>query len=285
MSKRQKSYLRGRYRAVFGYTGFILLCIGLIIMAPLLLAPIYGADGRLAAAFLIPGGTLAILGGFVWRAWVPREPFAMTPQEGAVAVVLSWLMALIVGAIPFVFTDGLSFNQALFEATSGWTTTGLSVIDVTATHPLVLFYRSLIQFAGGAGFAIIMLALISGPAGTGLSSAEGRGDQLVPHVRQSAAIVLQLYVAYAVLGTVALWLVGMSLFDAVNHAFAALSTGGFSTRPESIGYWDSFAVEAVISILMILGTTNFLTAYAVVNGRWRALVRSSEMQTLMVLLI
>lgn len=129
-----------------------------------------------------------------------------------------------------------------------------------------------------------MLSALAGPAGTGLSTAEGRGEQLVPHVGRSTRLVLALYTSYAALGVLGLRLAGMGWFDAVNHSLAAVSTGGFSTRPESIGYWDSPGVEAVTILLMILGTMNFLTAYAIVRGRLWAWRRNVETRVLGLLL-
>lgn len=282
---RYRKYLRQRYRALFGYTAFIWLCIGLLIASPLLLTPFFEIDGRTIVALLAPGVGLTAISFPLWRRLRPANTYTMTVQEGAVVVILSWGVALLVGSTPFLISSDLTFTQALFESTSGWTTTGLSVVDVTATHPLILLYRSTTQFAGGAGFAIIMLTLISGIAGAGVTSAEGRQDQLVPHVRRSASIVLRLYISYAIAGAFALFLAGMSWFDALNHAFAALSTGGFSTRAASIGYWDNPLIELIVIVLMLLGTTSFLTAYAVVNGRWQELFRNSEMRLIAIVLL
>jgi len=141
-----------------------------------------------------------------------------------------------------------------------------------------------LQLAGGAGFAILMLSLVAGPSGLGLSTAEGRSDLLVPHVRQSARLVLTLYSLYVLFGIFALRIAGMGWFDAVNHSFCALSTGGFSTHTASIGFWNSPAVEVVLMVLMLLGTMNFLTAYTFWRGHWRAVLRNGEIQILTVLL-
>jgi len=122
-----------------------------------------------------------------------------------------------------------------------------------------------------------MLSAITGPTGPALSAAEGR-EQLVPHVRQSAKLVLMIYSGYMIAGTGALRLAGMEWFDALNHAFAALSTGGFSTRAESIGYWDSVTVEAVTIPLMILGNLSFVTAWLMLRGRFRAVGRNGEIR-------
>jgi len=205
-------------------------------------------------------------------------------QEGGIIVLVSWLTVIVFSAWPFTDVLGIPFSRAIFESVSGWTTTGLSVVDVTAAGPMILFWRSVIQLAGGAGLAIIMMSAIVGPTGVGISSAEGRSDQLVPHVRQSARLVLIIYTAYAVAGSLAYWMAGMSLFDAVNHAFAAVSTGGFSTRPDSIGYWNSISVEAVTFPLMLLGNLSFVTAWFLWRGKLRFVFKNGEVRLQSVLM-
>jgi trk system potassium uptake protein TrkH len=139
------------------------------------------------------------------------------------------------------------------------------------------------QLAGGAGLAIIMLAAIAGPVGPGLYIAE-RSGQLVPHVRRSAKLIMVIYAGYALGGVLAYWLAGMNLFDAINHAFPAVSTGGFSTQPESIGHWDSAVIESVSIVLMLLGNLNFLTAYWLLHGKFKAVYRNGEVRLMAVLI-
>jgi trk system potassium uptake protein TrkH len=275
---RERAFLRQRYRAIVSYTGLIGLIGGLLILSPLALLPAFPPERMLAWGFLAPGLALSLLGGVLWRVFRPPETVALTLQEGMVIVVLAWLLAIGFGAAPFLLIGGLNFTQAIFEATSGWTTTGLSVVDVEQASSLILFYRSVMQLAGGAGLAIIMLSALAFPAGPGLSSAEGRSEQLLPHVQRSVKLVLSLYLGYVIAGWLALWLAGMNWFDALNHAFAALSTGGFSTRAESIGYWDSSLIEAVIILLMLVGTLNFLTAYILLQGKFKAVWRNGELR-------
>ncbi|MGB3612521.1 MAG: TrkH family potassium uptake protein [Elainellaceae cyanobacterium] len=274
---RYTAYLRQRYRAIIGYTGLICLIAGLGILAPLIALIAYPEEMAIAWGLLLPGGLLCLLGGLMWRL-APKSTVSLTLQEGAVVVVLGWLLAVVFGAAPFILLDGLTLTQAVFEATSGWTTTGLSVVDVTQTSRLILLYRSTIELIGGAGLAIITLSAITGPAGSGLSTAEGRSEQLAPNVQRSAKLVLGIYSGYVAVGIVALWLAGMGWFDAVNHSFAALSTGGFSTRPDSIGYWDSPAVEAVTLVLMILGGLNFVTGYLLLTGKFAAVLRNGQVR-------
>lgn len=279
---RQAAYLRGRYRAILAYAALISLLLGLLILAPLAALIVWPQEAVQAWSFLAPGLGLVAAGGGLWLALRPCEPVSLTLPEGAVIVLLAWTVALVVGALPLMPTAGLNFSQAAFEAISGWTTTGLSVVDVASASHLVLLYRSVMQLAGGAGLAIMMLAAFGGPLGAGLSSAEGRDRQLVPHVKRSARLVVSIYLGYIVVGVVALRLGGMGWFDAVNHSICAVSTGGFSTRVESLGYWNSAVVESVTMILMVLGNLNFLTSYALLKGRWRAVARNGEVRLMAV---
>jgi trk system potassium uptake protein TrkH len=223
------------------------------------------------------------LGLAAWRLLRPKDHVVLSIQEGGVIVLLSWVVVCLFSAWPFMAVTGLSFTQAVFESVSGWTTTGLSVVDVTQASHVILLWRSIMQLAGGAGLAIIMLSAITGPTGPALSVAEGR-EQLVPHVRQSAKLVMMIYSGYIAVGVVALHMAGMDWFDAVNHSFAALSTGGFSTRVESIGYWDSVAVEAVTIPLMILGNLSFITAWLMLRGKFRAVGRNGEIRLMAVMI-
>ncbi|MBE0617500.1 MAG: TrkH family potassium uptake protein [Proteobacteria bacterium] len=272
-----------RYRAILSYTGLILLLAGLWMLTPLALLLAWPEEAGQALAFVLPALALGGIGLLLWRT-LRCPDVALTVQEGSVIVVLAWVVVCLASARPFMTAQGLDFTQAVFEAVSGWTTTGLSVVDVTRASHLVLFWRSAMQLAGGAGLAILMLAALTGPPGSGLSVAEGRSEQLVPHVRQSAKLVVLLYAGYTLLGVVALWLAGMNLFDAVNHAYAAVSTGGFSTVPESIGHWDSLGIEAVTLALMVLGNLNFLTVWVLLHGKARAVWRNGEVRVQTVLL-
>ena len=272
---REGAHLRARYRCMLGQLGLFALITGLVLLTPLVLAVGEGAEAALA--FAVPGAALACAGTVVWRRW--RVPGAsLTVQEAGLVVMLAWALASVAGAAPLVRLAGLSWSQAMFEAVSGWTTTGLSVLDVTKAAPSVLLWRSIMQLAGGAGLAILAVAATTSPAGAALSLAEGRGDHLTPNVRASARLVLQIYVGYAGAGIVGLRVAGMGWFDAVNHAFCAVSTGGFSTRTDSIGAFDSVGIEAVTIVLMLLGNLNFLTAWCLLRGRFRAFFHNGEIR-------
>lgn len=281
---REKEYLRKRYAAILSSVGMILLLSSAAMLTPLLILPAHPEETFHALAFGLPAVCLAGLGIAMWGLFRSTSTIPLSIQEGGIIVLISWIVVILFSTWPFVSVLRLPFSLALFESVSGWTTTGLSVVDVTGACSMILFWRSVIQLAGGAGLAIIMMSAIVGPTGVGISSAEGRSDQLVPQVRQSARLVLIIYTCYAGAGAFAYWMVGMSPFDAVNHAFAAVSTGGFSTRAESIGYWDSTAIEAVSLPLMLLGNLSFVTAWFLWRGKLRLVVRNAEVRLLAVLI-
>ena len=159
-------------------------------LSPLLVLFAWPAESVIAWGFILPAAVMAALGH--WRLLRPRTPVALF-QEGGVVVFLSWAGACLFSAWPLMILSGLNFTQAVFEAVSGWTTTGLSVVDVTAASHAVLLWRSTMQVAGRAGSPSSLSALIGsvGPA----SAAEGR-EQLVPHVRESARLVILIYGGY-----------------------------------------------------------------------------------------
>jgi len=280
---RKASYLRQKYRMILSYTGLILVLCAVLMLTPLLALIAWPGEGSQARVFLVPAVLMAALGIAARQLLRSKADVVLNVQEAGVIVLLSWVLVCLFSAWPFMALMGLNFTQAVFESVSGWTTTGLSVVDVTQASHVILLWRSIMQLAGGAGLAIIMLSSITGPTGPALSVAEGR-EQLVPHVRQSAKLVMMIYSGYMVVGIIALRLAGMNWFDAVNHAFAALSTGGFSTHPESIGYWNSAAVEAVTITLMFFGNLSFVTAWLLLRGRFRAVGHNGEIRLMAVMI-
>jgi trk system potassium uptake protein TrkH len=280
----EHEYLEQRYAAILAHTGVPLILAGLLMLAPVLMLVFYPGEVGSAPAFVIPAGMLILLGLALRLGFRRAADVALSIQEGGVIVLLSWTTVILFSAWPFVAVLKLGVSRAIFESVSGWTTTGLSVVDVTSAGRLILFWRSVLQLAGGAGLAVIMMSAVIGPTGVGVPAAEGRGDQLVPHVRRSARLVLTIYGSYAVAGSLAYWWAGLSLFDAVNHSFAAISTGGFSTWPESIGHWDSTAVEAVSLPLMLLGNLSFVTAWLLWRGELRFVRRNGEVQLMAALI-
>lgn len=175
-----------------------------------------------------------------------------------IVVFMTWLIVIVITAVPFVMTGQYSFTQAVFETTSGLSTTGLSVVDTAKASHIFLIHRTVLLFFGGIGLVLVMTSVLSEVYGMRLYHAEGHSDRLLPNLLESARLIIGIYSGYILSGTLLYVLFGMSPFDAVNHAVAALSTGGFSTHPESIGYYDSQAIE-IVTVVSALTTTGFQT--------------------------
>jgi trk system potassium uptake protein TrkH len=256
--------------------GLLVAVFGLLTLVPLVWIPAFRVEARLARAFWLPSAASILLGIALAVGFRHGRRQTLTLTDGAAIVLLTWLYASLMGAVPFMLADGVGFLRALFESVSGLTTTGLSVLDVGSSSHLVIFWRSWLQFIGGAGFAIVMMSAIIGPFAAALVQAEGHAQPLMPHVRSSAGMFLLIYSGYAVAGVLAYMLVGMSLFDAAIHSCSALSTGGFSSQAASIGAYHSPAIELVTIVLMLVGATSFVLHHDLWRGHLRAPLRAPE---------
>ena len=269
--------------------GKLMVMIGLLVIAPVAILPFYPQDIGYAIYFLLTG-LLSILAGGLVCAFGKREAHfssdRLTAQRHSNNTVLfTWFWGIAVGAMPFFLSGQLRVVQSLFESVSGWTTTGLSVMDVTQTSKIFLFYRSFMQYCGGLGFVLMMVMLVSGKRSMDLFNAEGHPDKLMPNLKQTAQTIFEMYIIFLILGTAAYVVCGMPLFDSLCHAMCSLSTGGFSTKLSSIGEYHSLPIEIVTIVLMLIGTTNFAVLLLLLRGKWRQAIQVSEVRFLFVLLL
>lgn len=265
-----------------------MLLAGVLVAVPLTALFFFPEDRQYALSFLIPGLGSLLMGGIV--CFIGREeggvPVRMTTTgRGSLIILFAWAWGMLMGAIPFRLSGLLSPVRALFESVSGWTTTGLTVIDVAATPHIFLLHRSFMQFCGGLGFAFMMTCLIQASQSMILYSAEGHPDKLLPNLKKTARTILLIYSSILVTGITAYLLTGMPLFEAVCHAMCALSTAGFSTQPSSIGVYNSLAVELITIGLMLTGATSFAVLLLMVQGKWRRAFRVSELRFMFLLLL
>ena len=269
--------------------GKLMVMIGLLVIAPVAILPFYPQDIGYAIYFLLTG-LLSILAGGLVCAFGKREAYFSSDRQKAQqhsnnTVLFTWFWGIAVGAMPFFLSGQLKFVQSLFESVSGWTTTGLSVMDVTQTSKIFLFYRSFMQYCGGLGFVLMMVMLVSGKRSMDLFNAEGHPDKLMPNLKQTAQTIFEMYILFLILGTAAYVVCGMPLFDSLCHAMCSLSTGGFSTRLNSIGEYHSLSIELVTIVLMLIGTTNFAVLLLLLRGKWRQALQVSEVRFLFLLLL
>lgn len=263
------------------YYGQFLILIGMLLLVPLVTLLFYPEDISLSYAFIIPAMVSILLGlGICY--WHNQKKVSMhwrsSIHEGSLTVLYAWFIGIILGALPFVISKQLTLIQALFEAVSGWTTTGLSVVDVTKINHLFQFHRCFMQFCGGLGFIMMILFFVQENQSANLYDAEGHPDRLEPRLINTVHMIFSIYFISLMIGTILYRIFGMNWFDSLFHAMCSLSTGGFSTQVDSIGAYHSLAIEWVTILLMIVGTTNFAVLLLMVKGKWRKVKKVSELR-------
>ena len=216
------------YKLVFFYLSIFIALIGIIQLLPLLVIPFYPEDIAYAKCFLIPGIAACVIGTLMYHFLKDTEVTKLEHYYDSVLVILIWTCAINISTIPWMLKGDYNFSQAAFEMTSGFSTTGLSVVDVENTPKIFLMFRSITLFFGGVGLVLIMTSAFSDRYGLNLYNAEGHSDRLMPNLAKSARLILSFYSAYIFCGSLAYVLAGMPVFDAFNTAIAANSTGGFS---------------------------------------------------------
>lgn len=278
-------------RLIGFYLGKVILGLGIVMLLPLVLA-LFAAEWNSATSFVI-GASLCFLTGAASEARLAtRRP--LTWAHGMVIVALAWLLGAVYAAVPMMlsgrFSDPLS---AVFEAMSGLTTTGMSVIhDLDHTPLSEDFYRHLLQFAGGQGIVIVVLSLFAagGARAATLYTAEARDERILPNFIRAARFIFAVAGSFLVVATTALFIalvnVGFSapraLYHAINLFFASFDTGGFSVMQASMSYYHSLSVEIIVIIVMIAGTMSFGLHFALWRGDPRELFRHIETRTLAV---
>lgn len=272
-----------RFKNALHIFGVLCIFVGVILLMPLLALPFYLDEVKYAIFFIIPAALVIFLG-MILRSLKPKKDHRLSAQQDAVIVTGIWIINALFSAMPFVLSGMLNFTQAYFEAMSGWTTTGLSVVDVTTAPHIFLLFRSIIQFFGGVGLILVVVSALSETYGLKLYNAEGHSDKLLPNLAKSARFILKIYLGYFIAGTILYVIFGMPLFDAINHCMAALSTGGFSVKVDSIGAYNSIPIEFITVVLMILGATNFFANMLLLKRKFKKFFKLGEMRFLFILL-
>jgi trk system potassium uptake protein len=270
-------------RAVLGFTGLVLYVVASFLVAPLLLA-VWDGDRGAASAYGAATGLgfgLALLHRSLGRG--AGQELHRKDAFGIVALIWVWLIAL--GALPMWLERAIPDPAgAIFEAASGFTTTGATVVaDVDGLSRATNLWRCLMHWLGGMGVVVLFVAVFP-QLGVGAKQLFKNevpglpGEGLTPRIRETATRLWWVYSGLTALCAGLLWLGGMSAFDAVCHAFSTLGTGGFSTRTASVGHWESPAIQWTIALFMLVAGLNFGLYYGALVGRGRALLRDSELR-------
>ncbi|MTW19649.1 TrkH family potassium uptake protein [Allochromatium palmeri] len=259
------------WRAIIRLFGLLLMLYSLSFLPSLALALLY-QDGQ----WLVFLNSLMMTASTGLLLWLPNihANSELSVHDGFLIVALFWALLGLVGALPFIFGLHLSLTDAVFESISGFTTTGATVIAGLDRLPQsILYHRQQIQWLGGMGVIVLAVAILPllGVGGMQLYRAEASGvtkhEKPTPRIGETARVLWSLYFGLTAACALAFWLAGMTVFDAVGHAFTTVATGGFSTHDASIGYFDSPLIESIAIVFMLAGAVNFAIHFVV----WRDL--------------
>ena len=268
-----------RFRVIFKYFGQLCLVLAVLTMVPLVMSLFFG-EIRIALRYAV---VVCGLGGLGLGTARLRAPSGMQVNEGMVVVALIFLFSPLAMSYPMM-SSGLSFLDALFEAISGVTTTGLSTKATLVGAPATfLFSRAWMQWYGGLGIVVLSLALVMQPGlvAKGLAATEAETDDLVGGTRARAQRILKVYGALTALGIIGSLLAGVGIFDAVLYTFAAVSTGGFAPHDASLGGFGWLA-QGWITLLCLAGAIPLMIYHRMVQEKRRVAVDILQLQTVVI---
>ena len=273
------------------YLGRIILGIGLTMFLPCIAGLVLFREPNPALDFLISANIAIFIG--VALSWLCKTDKDLHVGQAMVVIALSWLAVMVFSAIPLLLSGHYrSFLDACFETMSGFTTTGLTLVQdldhLSRTHNLL---RHLGPFLGGQGIAIIAISfLVKDTSGSlNLYLGEGRDEKLVPNVMHTARFIWVISIVYLILGTIVLGLAGMFIGLKPQSAFfhgtcifmAGFDTAGFSPQSPNILYYHSLIYEIVIIFFMVIGSFNFNLHYQIWMGNFKEIWKNIETRTLL----
>lgn len=277
------------YKLVLRVTGFSLLLEGACMLLPMLVSILYRED---PTPFLWSILILAAVGSALSFPFKKKVSGNMLPRDGFLTVGLIWTLFGVFGALPFRFS-GLFGNyvNCLFEAISGFTTTGASILTAVEGLPYgLLFWRSLTNWLGGMGVLVLTAALLPslGINSNFLIRAESPGpvkSKLVPRASQSSKILYAIYLVLTVLEMPLLRITGLSWYDAVVTSLSTAGTGGFSVMNASIGGYNNPAAEIIVTIFMLLFSINFAMYFLLLTRRFKQILKSDELRFFLIVVV
>lgn len=267
-----------RIHVVLKYIGVVLLMNSLLMCVAMGVSLAYGMDDGFYP--LLTGALISFVLGVFPYIFI-KEKYDISKKESYMIVVFSAIASCIVGSIPFLLTGGeFTWANAWFESVSGYTTTGSSILNnVEALPKSIIFWRSCTHLLGGAGIIIYALALLPmmSKSRASLSNVELSPfvqDNYKFRMQKAVQIILYVYFTLIVLEMILLHVAGMTWFDAVNHSFSTIATGGFSTKNMSIAYYNSEWIEIILMTFMMLASIHLGLLFSTITTRRNNIFRS-----------
>ena len=278
--------------------GALLIIVGLISLS-VLIVPLYFSEMEGIIAIFITSSVFLVIGIPLYLVFKNSETSNF--KSAMVTAALGWIFVSLIGAIPFIIIGynkydplvSMDFLSAFFESMSGWTGTGLTMVDKENLLPYTLqFWRSIIQWIGGVGVIVLTLSILARP-GTGsyvLYKSEGREQKTHPSIVSTVRTIWWIFALYTIIGVIILVIIGgiypsgMNAWESINHAMTAIATGGFSVTDDSINGFGTISQFAVV-VLMILGGIAFAAHYDLLKGRIKKFLSDAQFQAMILLLI
>ena len=269
------------YKTVFFTLGILQIILGIFMLVPIIVQFIYD---EIDSSFFGASIVTIIFGTLFFLSNLDHEK-KLNLQQAFLLTALSWLSIAVFGSLPFVFSDfEFSITDAFFESMSGITTTGSTIISNLESMPkAILLWRAILQWLGGIGIIIMAITLmpIMNVGGMQLFkiSNNDSSEKILPKSKEIALRLIYIYFGLTVLCATTYIIFGMNIFDGMTHSMTTIATGGFSNYNQSIGFFNSLAIETAAMIFIILGSLPFIIYIKFINGNRSIFTSDSQIRT------
>jgi len=269
-------------KAIIKVLSLVVIILGTVMFVPVLFSLYYG-EFFASRVFLTTASSIIIIGSIIFFALRKRTGTLKT-RDGILAINLVWITCVFVSAIPFCITSGVSFVDAIFESTSGFTTTGASVLtDIESFPKSLLFWRSFTNWLGGLSIIILVISVFPLVGGRGQiiissESLRSRSDKITSKYADMAKRLFLYYVFMTAACIFLLVLSHLNMFEAINTSLSTVSTGGFSVFNDRLTGIDNTYTLIILILFMIFGSINFALYYQLFSVHWREFFRDTELR-------
>lgn len=272
---------RFNYQIILSFLGLTSMVNGVFMLLAFPFSFYYQESEKFS---ILLAGIITISLGFLLWFFNRNAPKNLQKKDGYLIVTFGWLILSLTGTLPYLLSGAIpEFTNAFFETISGYSTTGATILtDIEATPKGILFWRSATHWIGGMGIIVLTIAILPllGIGGMQLFMAEAPGpsaDKMHPRITETAKRLWFIYVTLTIAEFLLLKIAGMNWFDALNHAMATMSTGGFSTKNDSLAYWNGVPmIQYIVIFFMFIAGTNFIMTYFAFKGKWQKIINNEE---------
>ncbi len=277
-----------KFQPVINLIGLLLCTLSVFMLIPGFVDYILGDDDW--AAFLVSSFITLFVGAGLYLSSRDNNPEHLELRQAFLLTNSAWISISIFGSLPFLFSNlSLNFIDAFFESTSGITTTGSTIIaNLEQVSYGILLWRALLQWLGGIGIIVMAIAILPmlSIGGMQLFKTESyeTPDKIIPRAAIFASGISIVYIILTSIWALMLWLAGMPIFDSITHAMSTLATGGYSTKSESLGAFNSLNIEIIIVFGMIVGSLPFIHYLSILKSGWKNLINDQQVKWFLLIL-